>query len=244
MNLDLVVLPCGGKKGFTLVEILVVMGIIVLLIALVVPTVTGISSSSNLNNAGRLVSNLLTLARSEAINRRTIVRVEIATTWPTDPTYRYRKATLTAALDQGSGSYNYRQITSWETLADGIIFEVGDPLANAVPRDGSKYFLDGAFLKNTNATETPKVTFGGNEIATVYLAFLPSGALSEPMGIAVPIRARLTEGVLPAGSSSIIYTRKNSGSGGTTYPGANWFDIRINPLIGRIEIGRPDYPLQ
>lgn len=207
------------------------------MLGLAVPAVTTISKSSNLNNAGRLVSNLLTMARSEAINQRTIVRVEVATDWPPDQNYRFRKATLTkATLDQASGNYSFRQFTGWETLPDGIVFEINDPIAASTPSDGSKYFRDtSGTLQNTNNS----LTIGSATVPTVYFAFTPAGGLNIPSGMIVPIRARLVEG-FPNGATSIAYTHKSTQSSSAP---ANWFDLRVNPLVGRIEIGRPEAPL-
>ncbi len=222
--------------AFSLIELLVVMAIVVVMLGLAVPAMTTISKSSNLNNAGRLFSNLLTIARSEAINQRTIVRVEVATDWPPDSTYRYRKATLTKAVfvptagTTGAGQYVYRQFTGWETIPDGIVFEPSDPAGGSPTADGSKYLFDSVTLGNSNTT----LTIGSETVPTIYLAFTPTGAISPSSGNIVPVRARLTEGFVPSGTTTIIHTHKGS---------PNWFDIRVNALVGRIEIGRPESPL-
>ncbi len=212
------------------------MALVVVLLALAVPAATTITKSSNLNNAGRLITNLLTVARSEAINQRTIVRVEIATDWPPDAAYRFRKATITkAVLDTASNSYRFQQITGWETLPDGITFEINDP-AGSSPSDGSKYFrASDDSLQNTNTS----LTIGTDTVPTRFVAFTPTGGLSIPSALVIPIRARLVEG-FPTGPEAISYThRGNQGGAGPL----NWFDLRIHPLVGRIEIGRPESPL-
>ncbi len=228
----------AAHTGFTLVEVLTVMSIIIILLALAVPTIRGLSANQ-LSNSGRLFTNLLTIARSEAINRRTIVRVEIATNWPPDPTLSFRRATIAAATLNAAGAYVYRQITGWETLPQGVIFEPTDPVVTegTIMADGSLYFLDAT--NNLNNTDTSDLSFAGTPIPTVYFAFTPSGGLTGPAGTSIPIRIRLTEGVLPVGASSVTYIRAS----GSKYGGANWFDVRVNPLVGRLEIGRPESPL-
>lgn len=224
-----------------MVEMLAVMGIIALLSALVVPAITSLNKSNALNDSGRLFISLLSNARSEAITRRTVVRLEVATTWP-DPAFNYRKMTLTAAtLNSAGTAYTYQQIGKWETLDDGVVFEVHDPLPNA-PTDGSMYLFSAG--NSAPLGDTDSRTFGGMDVKPVYVAFSSTGALVEqqpPSGLPVSIRARVVEGVLGA-SPTVTYTRRADGAAGT-YPAANWLDVRINNLVGRIEVGRPETPL-
>lgn len=58
-------------KGFTLVEMLVVMAVIGLLVAAGVPALTGYATQMRLKGATREVIGLLSLARSSAISSRT-----------------------------------------------------------------------------------------------------------------------------------------------------------------------------
>lgn len=227
--------------GFTLVELLSVVGIIVLLLALIVPAVTSINKSRALNSAGSLLVGLLSTARSEAITRRTVVRLEVATTWP-DPAFNYRKITLTTAtLNTAGNAYNYQQLGKWETLADGVVFETSDPLATP-PTDGSVYLLVSS--GSMPLGDEGQLTFAGQTVTTAYVAFSPTGALLEkqpPANLPVPIRMRLVEGTANA-AGNITYTHRVNGGPGT-YPAPNWFDLRINHLFGRVEVGRPESPL-
>lgn len=219
------------------------LAIIAALTALALPAVTSINKSNALNNAGRLFTNLLTTARSEAIARRTIVRLEVATTWP-DPTYNYRKLALTAAtLNSDGTAYTYQQIGKWETLDDGVVFEVHDPLVTSAVTDGSVYLFAAGASVPLQDQGSLKYAANPTPLPTVYIAFSPTGALVEqqpPAGLPVSLRARLVEGSL-GNATTVNYTRRRPDANG--YPTSNWLDVRINNLVGRIEIGRPETPL-
>ena len=59
-----------GKRGFTIVELLVVMGVIGLLLAISIPAATRYTGRMRLGAATREVMGLLSLARSSAISSR------------------------------------------------------------------------------------------------------------------------------------------------------------------------------
>lgn len=63
------------KRGFTLVETLVVLAILGVLAAFSVPAVTSVMSSYNVNSAGQSVLGQLTLARQEALANNCQVEV-------------------------------------------------------------------------------------------------------------------------------------------------------------------------
>lgn len=194
------------------------MGIIAMILAFTLPAVVGISRGNNMSAAGRAMSNLLTIARSEAINRRTLVRFEIATTWPLNPTYAYRKFTL-VQHDVETGTDT--QLTSWETLPTGAIFQNQDPLGgNATAADG-KYFFT---LKQA---QNPSLKIAGQDVSTTYIEFTPTGALNVNLADS-PVRLRVDQGVYDPVNSAIALT-------GTS----NWYEASIDGLVGRIRLSRP-----
>lgn len=208
-----------GRHAFTLIELLVVMGIILLLAAALVPAVTSLSKSNNINAGGRMVSNLLTVARSEAINRRALIRFEVATDWPGDPSLAYRKITL-VQHDADTGSDT--QLTKWETVPAGAIFKLQDPLGATPPAGSGKYFFA------LNQTQSPKLKVGGIDVSTTYVEFLPTGALSVAIQDS-PVRLRLVQGFLPSLTAPDV----------TTTGATNWFETSVDALVGRIKISRP-----
>jgi hypothetical protein len=192
---------------------MVVMGIILLLVAALVPAVTSLSKSNSINTAGRMVSNVLTVARSEAINRRALIRFEVATSWPGDPDAAYRKFTL-VQHDLTSGADT--QLTKWETLPSGVIFNPQDP----TPGSGSYFFI-------LNQVQTPPLKSGTQSIPTVYIEFLPTGALNVTPASS-PVRLRMVQGFLAASATSV-----------TSTGASNWFETSVDSLVGRIVITRP-----
>lgn len=63
------------KNGFTLIELLVVLSIIVIGATLVVPSLSSLMASSQLNSSARDLVNILSQARSEAISRNSQVSI-------------------------------------------------------------------------------------------------------------------------------------------------------------------------
>lgn len=203
-----------ARSAFTLIELMVVMGIILLLVAALVPAVTSLTKSNNINTAGRMISNVLTVARSEAINRRALIRFEVATSWPGDPDAAYRKFTL-VQHDLTSGADT--QLTKWETLPAGVIFNPQDP----TPGSGSYFFI-------LNQVQTPALTSGTQTIPTVYIEFLPTGALNVAPASS-PVRLRMVQGFLASASATSVTSTGTS----------NWFETSVDSLVGRIKIARP-----
>lgn len=132
------------------------MAIIITVLAFAAPAVTSLSKSNNLNSAGRTVTNLLTAARSEAINTRALVRFEIATTWPSEASNAYRKVVI-VKHDAATGTDT--PITNWQTLPNGVVFQ--DPSAIAGAQQ-----------------QTPNLRVGSQSITSYYVEFQPTGAVN------------------------------------------------------------------
>ena len=153
------------------------MAVVAIILALSLPAINGLSSSNNLNNGGRTVSNLLAAARSEAINRRSLVRFEIATTWSSNAGDAYRKVVL---VQHDSTAGTDTPITNWQTLPTGVVFQ--DPST-----------LTGV------KQQTPPIKFANQDVTSYYVEFLPTGALNIPPS-ASPVTFRVMPGFV-SGSS-------------------------------------------
>lgn len=200
--------------GFSLVEVMVVIAIMVIVLGFTIPSLTGLSKSNSLNSAGRIVVNLITAARSEAINKRSLVRFEVATSWPTDASQAYRKIAV-VEHDVATGTDTF--LTNWHTLPTGITFSPQDPGSSS-----------GSYFFSSAATQIPKLKIGSQDVDSVYLEFLPTGAPNTSPSNN-PLRLRLLGGIVSAGASpTVTITTPN-----------NWFDASVDTLVGRVKITRP-----
>jgi Tfp pilus assembly protein FimT len=217
---------------------MVVMGIVILLVAALVPAVTSLSKSNNLNTSGRLVSNLLTTARSEAINQRRLIQVRVVTRWlnsggteDTSASFRkysvWRRPLPDDNLQSTDPNDAYVQISKWETLPAGITFEKDISTyafaPTSDPKNPGTYFLD-ATLSNTKTGI--KVPSGTADIA--WIEFTPTGTTSFSGAVPNRVYMLVTEGFW------------NGTTITSTHPGhPNWLATTVDTLVGRIGIVRP-----
>jgi prepilin-type N-terminal cleavage/methylation domain-containing protein len=217
------------QSAFTLIELLVVIAIIVMLTFLVAPAMTALSKSNSLSNGGRVLSNLLTTARTQAINQRTIVRLEIATVWPLDASQNFRKVTI-AQYDLASSSF--KQVSGWETLPQPIVIEPKDvyatppadidPSPTPTPGRGT-YFVD-LFTPTGSLNLDASCSIAGQPVSCAYFEFLPTGALNTAVS---PVWLRLAVGVV--NGANVTHTAR----------GRNYADVVVDNLVGRIVYSRP-----
>lgn len=224
------------KDGFTLVELLMVLSIMAVISTFAVTAMNTMGNSSRLDSGGRLVSNLVTIARSEAINQRTLVQLRIVTTnqgGSDDLAAHYRKMSLWK-LDQSQAQPTYVQFTPWETLPAGIIIDPSsDPATSASPAYAfattpGTYFLNSGALNNSSSSGNG-VTVGNGTYNYTWIEFSPTGSTTFPAGYSTTYLL-LTEGFIPSQSGSPIYTHNRH---------ANWFQVSINSLTGTSKVVRP-----
>lgn len=65
------------RRGFTILELLAVIAVISILGALMIPAISSIGGSRNLENAGRIVADQWNLARQEAITQNRVIEFRL-----------------------------------------------------------------------------------------------------------------------------------------------------------------------
>jgi prepilin-type N-terminal cleavage/methylation domain-containing protein len=224
--------------AFTLIELLTVVSIMAVLSALALPALNSLGNGSNLSAAGRLVGNLVAIARSEAINQRTLVQLRLLTTnagGTDDVTVHYRKLSLWKAVQSATGQQSYVQFSNWETLPGGVMVDPSgpDPTQNASPKytftPPGTYFLNSGLLNNSNGSGSG-ISYVAGTYNYAWVEFSPTGATTYPSGNATAYLL-LTEAFMPSSQATApVYTPAN-------HP--NWFQVSINSLTGMSEVVRP-----
>lgn len=186
----------GGRRGFTLVELLVVIGIISVMLVAIVPAVNSLSKGAGRKGA---VGNLLSgveQARALAITERRNTYVAFITSLPgsVPPSlaeeYSYRAWAVFADAPGGGARV---QVTKWQQLPRGISFRSVEEPPEA---DGR---VAGTCITSTTNTQTGSFPFSPASVTITcpYLQFDLSGSVVQPTTPA-PLRLVMFEGAVAA----------------------------------------------
>lgn len=160
-----------NSAGFTLVELLAVMAIVVVLCSLAAVSLSGITMGSNLTRAGNLVADQWTLARQEAVTRNRNVEVRFFYL-PQDQTPAWRGLQVVRIEDNGDQVPVGRMIV----LPEGILISAsetlsplmmaGDPILGTVKNPGYGTLSFRAFRFRPNGSTGGAL--GANNFVTLY----------------------------------------------------------------------------
>ncbi|MEO7932493.1 MAG: Verru_Chthon cassette protein D [Chthoniobacterales bacterium] len=149
----------GKSKGFTVVELLAVVAIMVLMFALIVPAFHGISNGVNITATGEQISTTVGLARQRAttFNRNVAIRF-YRQNYSDKVAVPFKSYQLWEQADLSSS--NWTAVDSEQTLGAGIIIDA----------DVAKF---SPILDLSKATDTK-----GHPFSAVL--FTPSGSITAP----------------------------------------------------------------
>ena len=205
--------PHSKRSAFTLVELLVVIGIMATLLVLVVPSFTGLGRGQSMRSAVTQLRSTLSLARQWAITRNEKTYV----IFPDDGSYNPARNAALALRSYAVWAEKSGYISDWRYLPPGVIFDSSEPAANN--------------LFNTTTDRVYPVAFPSNgaPMSTMYcIAFTPNGRLNQAGG--TTLRVYLREGWVDANTNTGVASPPTIKS--TNY--TMYFEMR--PLTGQVRI--------
>lgn len=197
----------GRRRGFTLVELLVVVGLMAVVMAVTIAGLQSSSGGAKMRTALLQLKSTLSLARQYAITRREAIYVVFP-----EPTSTFQDAAQRSRLSyQAYNVWSPREgyINEWIALPSGVIFH-----PTLTPTDTYAYnvFRPGT-LANENRFSIPATTAGlpnrPYSAAAPFMpciSFLPNGRLNQTGGRAIEVFLR--EGTLNPTDPTIAITQQ------------------------------------
>lgn len=196
-------------KGFSLVELLVVLGIIVLLAGISIPVFNSINKGADLGFAAAQTSGQLDLARQTATTMNQVVEVRIYETRDGGGTPLYNALAMYAVGEDGGGNQTFTLQNKIQYLPQGAVFSAGS-LSTLISDVADK------------GTDTIP---GQNNVNYSAFRFRPSGGAELDGNPATGTAWTLT-----------IVSKKDAAL--TTLP-PNYAILTLNPVVGMTRITRP-----
>jgi len=218
-------LPGSSGRGFTLVEMLVVVAITAMLLSLIVPAVDRLVRGSSLTQSGDIIVGFLAQARQNAMTRNAPVEVRL---------YQYVDPTL----PMGSSAQGvFRSLQAFwvdemgactplgkaETMPGAVLIDSGSQLSPLLNEPG--------LVKSWSATDPQiKIPRAETNYQCVAFRFRPDGSTT-----------------LPATGGAWYVTLHNATEGdglssGDIGPGGkvqNYVCLQIDPISGAVKLHRP-----
>ncbi len=190
--------PSAHRRAFTLIELMVVIGIISIMLVAVIPVVSSLSKSSGRKGAISNLTVIIEQARSLALSDSRKAYVAFATVLPPNAPpsvvedYSYRSYAVFEDGADAAGVPQPRaiQVTKWQKLPSGISFRNQDESAGT-----------GTCLTSVTNSATAAFSFSpsGATITCPYIEFDSIGSVVQPASVA-PMRLVVFEGSVRGGN--------------------------------------------
>jgi prepilin-type N-terminal cleavage/methylation domain-containing protein len=204
------VLRRGDRRAFTLVELLVVVGLMGLILAVTLASFQNSSGGAKINSSVMQLKSALTLARQYAVSRRTRVYVVFPTPSCTFPLAGDSDQMAYQSYNIYAPSIGYMH--EWGQLPNGVVF---NPSITGVSGASVNVFSDTSDVTANVTAKDPSST------AMPCVRFKPNGSLdssNQNIGIF------LSEGICRGGTNFVMQANRR-----TQY-------IVMKPLTGMMEL--------
>lgn len=209
----------AGMKGFTLIEVIIVVALMAVIVSLSAPSLNSAMQAMHLTNAGNKVTQLIEAARQRAMSAN-VQTALILITGMTDANASQTGGRAFTIVERGSGG-SWEKIREWEVLPDGIVVDLDAAAGEASFMRQSPQGLPGA---------APAPEHLGNSSYTYALrVFLPSGGLLNPDE---PARFQLVHGIVMG--QRVNYTHRDKDGGPASY-----YRISLLGATGKTKVDRP-----
>ena len=154
----------GCSRGFTLLELLVVMGIIVIALAALVPAVTSLSKSGGRRAALNSLLGGIEQARAEAIksSQATYVVFPAFTSGTQSTLDRYNYRSYAIFEDDAANPGNVKQLTDWKAFPIGVALRAAGTAALSNLTDPATLGVAFSFAPDPSAAPLKCFKFNSN----------------------------------------------------------------------------------
>lgn len=227
--------PPKFKAGFTLVEMLTVLGIIALLIALAAPTLLDVVRSTRLNSAGDALINRINLAQQSAVSLSSEVEIRF---------YKYIDANSDRPSDNSFYAYQVvqtkadgteRAVSDTYYLESGVIISEQEDLSPIFGTTNPQLPSNGKYLFSPPGNASP------SDVTYAAMRFYPDGSmrmLTSSTDETATVEDVAMAYTVPQYDQSYI-TVIESRDSQSNQLSKNYYCIQIDSYTGKTRIYRP-----